>query len=1425
VSGLRHAQTNPTCDEAIAHRLAEMWGEQLKVPAASLDVRQHFVDMGGYSLLVIVLLEAINREFGIELALDAMVAHPSIAGLAQHIAMQLSTRTLANDTGTAVPQPASSARQFLCSRHADRFEPFNAPELLQAYWIGEQDVFEHGGPAFFYEEYAVAELDVQRLDRAINKLIIRHPALRTIITPEGQQQVLEFHGRFACTHVDLRGRGKAAFNDALLASRGQLQRNPLDSGVFPLFGFTLLQGDDGFTVQVVGRLLVFDGVSWQIFASELQRLYADNTAVLAPLALTVRDYTLAIEAFRAVSETYARSMSYWRRKAAAMPEAPLLPRKPRTGKPRRAVTLARRTFTLAPQRWSKLKAIMEERKLTPTSLVCAVFCSIMTSWAKLPQFTINVMYGNRQPIHGDVDHIIGNFSTTLLLQVDHPAGSTLFERAARLQKSLFQDLSHGAVSGVSVIRELNRHSAGSTVPKMPVVFSSFLGGVHDDREFYFLDKLGWERLYGRINTPQVEFDHQTYVRDGALVLNWDVDESVYSGQMIDDMFEQYTHAVTQLSEDISLGDSRGLSFIPPAQLLNRVEANNTSGETLAATLLHAPFVEQALLHGERLAVASADRMLSYRELHELAQGLAAAIRAQQPRPQHELIAVFLDKGWMEIAAVMGILYAGGAYLPLAANMPPERLKYILEQAGVRTVLSHSGKRAGLPALDGLAVIALDAVQPLAHGTAAEATAQSPSDLAYVIYTSGSTGNPKGVAVAHHAAANTVADINQRFGVGPADRCMAISSLTFDLSVYDIFGMLSVGGALVIPRQEDIKSPEALTGLVREHAVSIWNTVPAFSEMLVEHVEMHGADKLASLRLVMASGDWVPVTLPERVVAATAGAARFISLGGATEASIWSNYYSVEGPAADWPSIPYGWPLRNQRMYVLDHDHGFRPDRVPGEIFIAGTGLAEGYYNDPDRTRQSFVAHRNHGERLYRTGDWGRYLPSGAIEFLGRDDLQIKIRGYRIEIGEIESVLNRFAGINDAAVIPVRNGNNISHLVAFVTSANEEIPDLDALRRFLAQHLPEYMIPTHFRCLPGLPRTDNAKIDRKSLAQRAAEDTKAVAGDEQAGTLIEVRLAEIWRELLQLPSVGINDNFFALGGHSLLAVRLMGRIEISFGKKLHLSALYSDGTIKKLATRISGLTQERFDSLAVINKGGANAPLFCVHPVGGNVLCYAKLAAALDPQQPVYGLQSNGFGDINAAHATIEDMAAHYVERILSVAPSGPVQLMGWSMGGMIAYEIAAQLAAAGRRTSLLTIDSWCSRGAGTAMEDDIVKEFLRDLSGTRATLAPGSGEAGGELDDSLLSGPLYTVYRLNSQALQAYRPAPPSPLVAVTQIRAADGGDTAFTNLVPFIIGDSSRAVQLVLAGDHYSIFDRDHLGGLVAAVRQFLADAGPGAA
>jgi amino acid adenylation domain-containing protein len=438
---------------------------------------------------------------------------------------------------------------------------------------------------------------------------------------------------------------------------------------------------------------------------------------------------------------------------------------------------------------------------------------------------------------------------------------------------------------------------------------------------------------------------------------------------------------------------------------------------------------------------------------------------------------------------------------------------------------------------------------------------TPDDLAYVIFTSGSTGLPKGVMIDHHGALNTVADVNDRFGVGPDDRALALSSLSFDLSVYDIFGPLAVGGAVVMPDAGAHRDPAAWLELLETARVTLWNSVPALMELLVEHMSVKEATS-TTLRLVMLSGDWLPVTLPDRI-RRVLGGPEVVSLGGATEASIWSILYPIGEVPADWPSIPYGRPMRNQTFHVLDDMLRPRPTGVPGQLYIGGVGLAQGYLRDEAKTKASFIVHPATGQRLYRTGDLGRFLPSGDIEFLGREDFQVKVQGYRIELGEIETAITQHPRIRAAVAVVQGEPRGAKRLVAFVVPQTaHEVPQ--DLRDFLGGKLPRYMVPDVYVEIDALPLTANGKVDRRALVvpEQAAEE--AGPPYEAPRTPVEEVVAEVWADMLKVERVGVHDNFFALGGDSLMAMRAVVHLRKALGTELPIRVLFDGQTLEDTA---------------------------------------------------------------------------------------------------------------------------------------------------------------------------------------------------------------------------------------------------------------------
>ncbi|MFP5285671.1 MAG: non-ribosomal peptide synthetase, partial [Thermoanaerobaculia bacterium] len=424
-----------------------------------------------------------------------------------------------------------------------------------------------------------------------------------------------------------------------------------------------------------------------------------------------------------------------------------------------------------------------------------------------------------------------------------------------------------------------------------------------------------------------------------------------------------------------------------------------------------------------------------------------------------------------------------------------------------------------------------------------------------------------VVIDHRGAANTIADVNRRFRVSAADRVLALSSLSFDLSVWDLFGILGAGGRVVMPDPGASRDPAHWHERIESEGVTVWNSVPALMELYADYLESHGLTVPSSLRLVMLSGDWIPVSLPGRLLA-LGSRAELISLGGATEASIWSVLFPVGEVDPAWRSIPYGRPMANQTLHVLDARLDPAPDWVPGQLWLGGVGLARGYWKDEAKTRASFVVHPRTGERLYRTGDLGRWLPDGNVELLGREDLQVKIQGYRVEPGEIESALARHPAVREAVVTAVGEARGHKRLVAYVVLRRPHPNQIQAaeLRAWLEARLPDYMVPHLYVPLEALPLTANGKLDRKALPAPEPARRPSLAPVEPR-TPTEARMARLWEEVLGVSPVGLGDELFALGGDSLLALRLLDAIERDLGRRLPLGALFQEATVEKLAALV------------------------------------------------------------------------------------------------------------------------------------------------------------------------------------------------------------------------------------------------------------------
>jgi amino acid adenylation domain-containing protein len=1138
--------------DVLVRQLGLLLGDTLNRALDDADTDRTLLHLGMDSLRTMELRALLHRELGVLLPMS-LLGGSTPRGLADALLKRLP------DPTAEQPAPAASP---VTSAPGDRYQPFPLTDLQQAYLAGRDPEFPLGGVStHFYAEFDAEGLDTSRLGNALDRLVARHDMLRAVFGADGTQRVLppEMVPGGHLTEYDLRGRPGDEIRRHLDAVREEMSHALLPTDRAPLLDIRVsVQDADRCRVHVGLDLLVFDVWSLRLFFREWQTLYEGRDDALPPLELTFRDYVLATRQDDGMALEAARA--YWHERLDSLLPGPELPLAAAV-EPRAGHRFRRLEHRLDRDTWAELRRRAATRGLTPAAVLLAAYATVLGRWSRGRRFTLNLPTFNRHRVHPEVDAIVGDFTSVTLLEADlGDADQGIGGLATQIQRRLWSDLEHRAYSGVRVLRDLARRrppTAGGLFS--PVVFAGARGQAPDGDPDLPVDWLG-ERAFGITQTPQVLLDHQVWEDADGLSFNWDHVEELFPPGLVDDLFGAYCRVLEGLAIDDRLWESGPADLRPVRQRALVAGVNETAGP-VPAGLLHGGLLERAVECPEKVAVVAADGALTYGELRLRAAAVARRLLALGVRPG-EPVAVSMGKGREQIVAALGVLMAGGAYLPLDPELPPERRHSLLERSGSRIVLT-SGREAPLGWPGDVTEELVDISGPVVEGSVPDVP-RAAGDLAYVIYTSGSTGVPKGVAVSHRAALNTCVDVCERFGVGSSDVVLGLSSLSFDLSVFDVFGVLGAGGTLVLPRAGSGRDPGHWLELVAEHGVTVWNSVPALMGMFVEHVAGQDATELP-LKLVLLSGDWIPVELPDRVRAAAPGA-QVVSLGGATEAGIWSIAYPIGEVDPAWDSIPYGRPLRNQRFHVLDAQWRECPVWVAGELFIAGTGLADGYWRDPERTAVSFVTHPVSGERLYRTGDVGRWLPSGDIEFLGREDFQVKVGGFRIELGEIEAALAGCEGVR-AAVAAAPGARHHRRLVGYVVAERpaDEEGLLERVRAHAERHLPGYMVPPVLKVIDEIPLSSNGKVDRAALPDPTTDRQEATP----AATDLEEKILRVVSAHTPAGGVGVLDNFFDLGLDSLVLTRIHRRLRDELGLNFPITALFGEPNVRRLAGHLTG----------------------------------------------------------------------------------------------------------------------------------------------------------------------------------------------------------------------------------------------------------------
>lgn len=899
---------------------------------------------------------------------------------------------------------------------------FELTDIQYAYLVGGHDNQIQGGVGCHaYIEIDGKDIDYKRLNDAWNKLQYRHPMLRARFTEDGKQEILDKPFSEEIEVFDLSNLDEKERKIRLDEIRENLSHRKLRVEMGEVAGLKLANlSQNRNKIFFDLDLLVADVMSMSILLKELGELYLgkelDNLN-----NYTFKDYINNLEVD---SEIYKKDQEFWKEKIDSFEiERPNLPLK-KAPEQIKETRFTRRKRVIGKDKWSKIKEVAASYKSTPSMVLLTAYALILERWTNQDKFFINLPLFNRDLSNENLKAMVADFTNILLVEHERKNDTTFIETLNRISKIFIENASHSSYSGVQVQRDISK-SQGTSLNVAPVVFAC---NIDYPIETEISRKALGKITYMVSQTPGVWLDFQSYIKDGDLVLCWDSVDELFPEKMLDDMLNSLEEQLLRLTEKENW-ESKFDVLSENQKLAREKELKSNLPLNFPDERLYDGFIKNVKENPNKIAIIDSESKeeISYIDLYEKSLNVAGYLKENGIK-KGDYVGITLPRSSKQIYAIFGILFSGAAYVAVGINQPSERRTKIYEQIGIKFVISEN-KTIENCKLDTGEVSLIDLDKAIDKSLGLDKPIEvSPFDSAYIIMTSGTTGVPKGVEIMHTSAINTINDLNEKYSINSNDTLLMVSAIDFDLSVYDIFGMLGVGGTLITTNEDNYRNPDEWIKIIEKYKVSVWDSVPILFDMLVTMAE--GEKKNLPLRIVMLSGDWIAKDLPGRFYKISEKENSIVvAMGGATEASIWSNYLNVprEIPK-DWISIPYGRPLKNQVYRVVDELGRICPNYVKGELLIGGVGVAKCYHGDEDLTNRKYF--EEDGLRWYRTGDNGRFWNDGTIEFLGRKDTQVKIKGHRIELGEVEDAISKFDGVKKVVVDFIEKANS-KNLVAFV----------------------------------------------------------------------------------------------------------------------------------------------------------------------------------------------------------------------------------------------------------------------------------------------------------------------------------------------------------------------------------------------------------
>ena len=1242
----------------LEQRIAAIWAEILGVERVGLD--DNFFELGGHSLLATRVISRVRQEQQLDASLKALFERPVLEAFAQGL-----ERT--TDAVSTIPL-------------ADRQQPLALSFAQERQWFLWQLEPESAAYHIPSALRLRGRLDVDALQRSFDSLVARHETLRTRFRLEGGRSYQQVQ---PAVSVSIE---REQFGEEGLIERIQaIVVQPFDLERGPLLRVNLLQlAEDDHVLVLVQHHIVSDGWSMQVMVEELVQLYAGYSqgldVVLPALPIQYADYALWQRSWMEAGEK-ERQLAYWTGLLGG--EQPVLELPFDRPRPvRQSHRGAQFILELDIDLSQALRRVAQQEGATAFALLLASFQALLYRYSGQADIRVGVPIANRNRV--ETERLIGFFVNTQVLKADLDGRMGFDELLAQARQRALEAQAHQDLPFEQLVEALQPERNASHNPLFQVLFNhqSEIRSVTPEVQ---LEDLRLEGLAWDGQTAQFDLTLDIQEDENGIWASFDYATDLFDASTVERLAGHWRN----LLRGIVANPRQRLGELPlldaPERRQTLSEWNPAQRECAVQGTLQQRFEEQVRQWPQAVALILDEQRLSYGELNARANRLAHCLIARGVGADVP-VGLALERSLDMLVGLLAILKAGGAYLPLDPAAPEERLAHILDDSGVRLLLTQGHLLERLPRQAGVEVLAIDGLVLDGYAESDPLPTLSADNLAYVIYTSGSTGKPKGTLLTHRNALRLFSATEAWFGFDERDVWTLFHSYAFDFSVWEIFGALLYGGRLVIVPQWVSRSPEDFYRLLCREGVTVLNQTPsAFKQLMAVACSADMATQQPALRYVIFGGEALDLqSLRPWFQRFGDRQPQLVNMYGITETTVHVTYRPVSEADLEGGLVsPIGGTIPDLSWYILDRDLNPVPRGAVGELYIGRAGLARGYLRRAGLSATRFVPNPfpgGAGERLYRTGDLARFQADGNIEYIGRIDHQVKVRGFRIELGEIEAALAGLAGVRDAVVL-AHDGVGGTQLVGYVVADSAEDAERlrESLRESLKRHLPDYMVPAHLMLLERMPLTVNGKLDRQALPQPDASLSQQAY--RAPGSELEQRIAAIWAEILGVERVGLDDNFFELGGHSLLLLMLKERIGDTCQATLSISQLMTHASVAEQAACIEG--QARESLLVPLNGRREGSPLFMFHPSFGSVHCYKTLAMALRDRHPVKGVVCRALLGAGREVPEWDDMVAEYAEQLLQEHPEGVFNLAGWSLGGNLAMDVAARLEQRGRQVAFV----------------------------------------------------------------------------------------------------------------------------------------------